>query len=831
MADEDKSKEELIAELNFLRQKYRELTEREQSQKQLGEALIRAKQEWEQTFDSLPELIAILDTQQKIVRVNKTMANKLGMKPQELIGKECCIFFQHDHETLPISCPHLMLLQDGNPHKVELYIEPLKAIYEITALPFYDKSGQLIGSIHIASDVTERREAEEKIRKSEEKYRNIFENAIVGFFQSTPEGRFLSVNPAFAKMHGFDSPEEMIRSISNIAEEQYVNPEDRKRLINSYREKGYVENFEIELFRKDRRKIWVSINSRAVYDKDGNVLFYEGTAVDITERKAAEERLKKAKEDAEVANRTKSEFLAGISHEIRTPMNAIIGMAELLLETPLSAEQQKYVTILRDAGENLLRLINDLLDLSKAEEGKIELESIDFDLTTVIESVFDVVKGPASKKNLELWYRVAPDVPTLLVGDPARLRQVLLNLVGNSVKFTERGEVTLEVRVGERPENREEVVLSFIVKDTGIGIPEDKLDTIFEKFTQVDSSTTRKYGGTGLGLTITKKIIKLMGGDIRVKSKIGEGTTMSFYARFGLKKGKREEYAKLDTPSLKGIKALIIDDNSTNRIILGEMLSPLGISYIEEKDGIEAIGTLERHAMSGSPFNLVLLDYQMPHTDGLQVAELIKKNDTIKEVPIIMLTSGQLEGGIKKAQEAGISHLIEKPVKKGELKEAIETALGHLKEKGVYPPVQTVEIPYKERPLKILIAEDNEDNRMLLWAYFKNTPHIIHLAENGAIALEKFKNNMGEFDLVFMDMQMPVMDGYTATSMMRKWEEENGLERTPIVALTAHAMKEDAEKSLKAGCDGHITKPIKKAQLFDAIRTYARVKKDKNGGT
>jgi len=277
--DNEKTKEQLIAELIDLRHRYKELIDRESSEKHLREALIRAKQEWEQTFDSLPELIAIIDTQNRIIRVNKTMANKLGMKPQEMIGENCCLLIHQHNEVKPENCPHLLLLKDSRSHKAEFYLEHLNGIYENTVLPFYDKAKNLIGSIHIASDITEKRLAEEVIRKSEEKYRQIFENAVVGFFQSTPEGRFLSVNKAFAKMHGYDSPKEMIDSITDIANEQYVNPSDRIRLLKSYNEKGYVEDFETQLYKKDGNKIWVSINSRVVKDKDGKVLYYEGTAV------------------------------------------------------------------------------------------------------------------------------------------------------------------------------------------------------------------------------------------------------------------------------------------------------------------------------------------------------------------------------------------------------------------------------------------------------------------------------------------------------------------------------------------------------------------------
>jgi len=538
----------------------------------------------------------------------------------------------------------------------------------------------------------------------------------------------------------------------------------------------------------------------------------EQLELELIKRRKVEESLRQAKEAADTANRAKSEFLATMSHEIRTPMNAIIGMADLLWETPLTPEQQKYVHIFRRAGENLLSLINDILDLSKVEAGRLELENINFDLEEVVGKTSEMLAMHAHGKGLELAYRISPDVPTLLVGDPNRLRQVLINLMGNAIKFTEKGEVVLRV------ENEHQVKdsLLFSVSDTGIGILPEKLDTIFKSFTQADSSTTRQYGGTGLGLTISKRLVELMGGRIWVESKVGQGSTFYFTARFGLQPESRRFMSSVD---MKEIRTLIVDDNATSRSILREMLIGWGAKVTELGKGEQIFTELERAKKVSEPYRLLLLDSSMPGMDGFQVAEHMKGNPGI--ATIMMLTSDNYSENITKVRELGIAGYVVKPVNQSTLVDTIATALNYTKVvPGEQLPVARPAPSEDHRSLRILLVEDFEDNRLLIQSYLKKMPYQIDIAENGEIAVEKFKS--GSYDLVLMDMQMPVMDGYAATREIRKWERERGVEPTCIIALTASAFKEDTQRSLDAGCTAHITKPIKKATLLETIKKYAR---------
>jgi two-component system sensor histidine kinase/response regulator len=500
-------------------------------------------------------------------------------------------------------------------------------------------------------------------------------------------------------------------------------------------------------------------------------------------------------------------------------MNAIIGMADLLLETPLTAEQQQYVQVFQSAGENLLNIINDIIDISKVEAGYVHLETIDFDLNEIIENICEVMAVRAHEKGLELIDSIMPDVPIALVGDPTRLRQVLVNLIGNAIKFTEKGEVLIQIENQGMKDGK--VELLFFVKDTGIGIAQEKIEQIFDAFTQADSSITRKYGGTGLGLAISKRLVDLMNGHIMVESKPGQGSTFSFTAQFTIQaepKGHKEKSA-LD---MKGVRVLVVDDNETNRMILRNSLSKLGAIVTEADNGEHGLAEFKRAMKTVTPYQLALIDRRMPGMDGFELAQHIKETmGNIKNTAVMMLTSDNRSGDLALCKELDIAFYLVKPVKKQELLDAIATIMG----RKISPPGSKVpdvrQIDFSAiRSFNLLLVEDSADNRLIIQAYFKRATDHIDIAENGAIAVEKFK--AGKYDLVLMDVQMPIMDGYTATREIRKWERENGRKETPIIALTAHAMKEDMQKSLEAGCTDHLTKPIKRATLMEAVQKYTK---------
>ena len=649
------------------------------------------------------------------------------------------------------------------------------------------------------------------------RYRSIVENAVEGIFQSTPDGRYLLVNPALARMYGYASCEELLAGVSDISRSIYVDPAVRDEFKRLMDRDGEVHGLEYEVRRKDGGRLWISEHARAVRDETGRVLYYEGFIQDITRRRGAEDALRAAKEAAEVANRAKSQFLAVMSHEIRTPMNGVIGMASLLLDSPLSAEQRDFVEIIRQSGDSLLTVINDILDFSKIESGKIELEDEEFALRECVESALDLLAPRASKKGLDLLYEIAESAPRRVLGDSTRLRQILVNLLGNAVKFTERGEVVLSLRPEQSAGSR--VRLHFAVRDTGIGIPAEALDRLFQSFSQVDASTTRRFGGTGLGLAISKRLAEVMGGGMSVESDAGRGATFSFSILVNAAEGAPD--AVIEAPSraaIEGRRLLIVDDNATNRRILTTLARAHGVGSYAVASGPEALAVLA----TGERFDFAILDMQMPEMDGAMLARVIRRDHPEADMPLVLLSSlGQRE----LIGDRGVFFAyLTKPAKPAQIVDVLAQAAAHPGRRTSRSPADGARpgSSPRHRSERVLLAEDNAVNQKVALHMLAHLGYRADVAANGHEVLAALRRQ--PYDIVLMDVQMPEMDGCEATTRLRADPMRCAYGRPWVIALTANAVQGDRERCLAAGMDDYVSKPIKIPDLTAALeRARARL--------
>jgi PAS domain S-box-containing protein len=680
------------------------------------------------------------------------------------------------------------------------------------------------------TDLTERKAAEEELRRAkeaaEESHRvldSILKSIADGVVVADETGKFIHFNEVAERILGLGAVDAAVDEWSDrygVFEADGItrHPANELPLARAMRGEDVTD---AELFIRNPRKpdgIWISVNARPLIDHHGALRGGVTVFRDVTERKKAEGELRRAKLTAEAANTAKSEFLANMSHEIRTPMNAIIGMAELLADTELAADQRDYLDMVRKSADALLGLINDILDFSKIEAGKLDLEEIDFALRDALADTLATLSLRAYQKGLEVAYDVAADVPEDLNGDPNRLRQLIMNLVGNAIKFTEAGEVVVEVE-RQADQSPGEIGLHFAVRDTGIGIPPEKQATIFEAFTQADSSTTRRYGGTGLGLAISTRLVRLMGGRIWVESNLGKGSTFHFTALFRPGRKTTPSRAAEDVIRLANQRVLVVDDNETNRRIFDETLTQWGMR-VELADGAAAaLAALDRAGKDA--FVFVLLDAHMPGTDGFELAQLIRARSDAAGLRILMLTSGGQPGDAARCQELGFAAYLTKPVKQAELWRALVRATDT--SRPVSTPQASQPGPATARPLRVLLAEDNPINQKLAVRLLERQGHTVVIANNGREAVDAiFGDRVGPFDVVLMDVQMPEMDGLEATAAIREREAKNG-SHIPIVAMTAHAMKGDEGRCLTAGMDAYVSKPVKPEALFAVLEKLVLV--------
>jgi two-component system sensor histidine kinase/response regulator len=814
------------------RKKYQEelLHHRENLEEMVKErtAELRASEEKSRLLlESVGEGIFGVDLDGKVAFINPASNRMLGYGSEELIGKGIHEKIHHSHadgSAYPKSeCPMYLTHVDGIDHHIADEVlwrkDGSSFPVEYTSMPI-KKDEQVVGAVITFMDITERKRTEEVLKEKEAQLSTAVNSMVGGIFMIDKNLNFQLTNEQFHELYDF--PIELakkgmpfINFLRTRAKRGDYGPGDPEELL-AKRLEMYTDQTQAKQVVKYDDKVPGNRTTEVFRapTQDGGFVFVIN---EITARKKAEDELKIAKETAVEATKAKSEFLANMSHEIRTPMNAIIGMAHLALKTDLTAKQFDYLKKVDISAKSLLGIINDILDFSKIEAGKLDMESVDFQLEDTLDNISTLVGIKTQEKGLELLIKTDPSVPTALVGDPLRLGQILINLSNNAVKFTDAGEIIVSTELVKK--DKAQVTLKFSVQDTGVGMTSEQAAKLFQPFMQADSSTTRKYGGTGLGLTISKRLAEMMGGEIWVESEQGRGSTFSFTANFGLGSEKAKKQYK-PASELHGMKVLVVDDNATSRDILQEMLESFTFEVIVAASGPEGITELES-AKEDRPFELVVMDWKMPGMDGIEASRRIKNHKGLSKIPaIVLVTAYGREEIMQQAEEVGLEGLLLKPVNPSMLFDTIIQAFGEAVPE-ISRVVQRHEQEARElehiRGANVLLVEDNEINQQVAREILEGAGLNVALANDGQEAVNAVKEN--NYDVVLMDVQMPVMDGYTATREIRKDKHFKDL---PIIAMTAHAMAGDEDKSLQAGMNGHVTKPIDPDQLFSTLQKWIK---------
>jgi PAS domain S-box-containing protein len=662
----------------------------------------------------------------------------------------------------------------------------------------------------LQQEVLQRQQAQREAEERSAHLHALIQNSPLAIVVPDANGLISMCNPAFERLFQFGQQEILGRDLDTLIVPPELH-EEGKTLSYQGRTEGKPVHAETRRRRRDGSLVDVEIYGVPLLS-NGQLVGAYAMYQDITVRRKAEAEMRVAKEAAEEASRAKSEFLANMSHEIRTPMNGIMGMTELALDTDLNAEQREYLETVRSSADSLLSIINDILDFSKVEAGKLELDPLDFRLRECIADTLRPLALRAHQKGLELAYDIAPNVSDAVFGDPGRLRQVLVNLVGNAIKFTEQGEVVVTAQV--EAASGETVQVHFAIRDTGMGIPASEQQRIFQAFTQADGSTTRRHGGTGLGLAIAARLIALMGGTIWVESTPGQGSTFHFTAQFGRLTDEMQETPRANLEKLQGLRVLVVDDNATNLRILTEMLNHWGVTPQPVSDGMAALALMRKAWQEGRPFELVVMDGHMPEMDGFEVVKRIRANPQLASATIMMLTSSGFRGDAARCRDLGISAYLVKPVRQAELLDSVLRVVGGQQRPASALLITRHTLRESAKSYRILVAEDNEVNQVFVRRLLSKAGHSVAVANNGREAVAAIEH--GTFDVILMDVQMPEMGGLEATALIREHEKGTG-QHLPIIAMTAHALRGDKERFLAAGMDGYVSKPARPDDLWGEI--------------
>jgi len=789
---------------------------RDVSQRKRTEENIREKESLFRIMaDGCPAFMWVTNAEGRVEFINRSYREFIGVPLDQVQGLDWEKLLHPDDAQLYLEA-YGRALRERAPLRSETRIKGIKGEWRWVATyaePRFSPSGEFLGYVGLSPDITERKQAEQALRSSEEMFRQLAENIREVFWIMPPEENEIPyVSPAYEQVWG-RSRESLYKNPFSWVESIHPDDRERARLLLTRQVQGEPVLREYRIRTPEGLEKWIRDRAFSVRDHSGKVIRVVGIAEEITEQKRYEEELIHAREAAEVANQAKSDFLANMSHEIRTPMNGIIGMTELTLDTDLDSMQREYINAVKYSAHALVTVIDDILDFSKIEAGKLDLDPVEFSLRECIGHAMKTLSVRAHEKGLELACSVPPELVDVIVGDSVRLQQVVLNLLGNAIKFTERGEVILSVQL--EASEVDNITLRFAITDTGIGIPAEKQKIIFEPFTQADTSTTRKYGGTGLGLAITVRLIEMMGGRIWVESEVGEGSTFHFTAHFGKAAARISAGVKAAPAILQNLPVLVVDDNATNRRILQNSLEYWGMRPAVAGSAAEALVLIDEATLRGTPFALLIVDCHMPKMDGFMLVEVIRESPEWGGLIAVMLTSGAQRGDAQRCKQLGIAAYLVKPVLQSELLEALVAALG-LRIDLAKPaqPVPNDSIGSERRPLRILLAEDNMINQRLAVRMLEKQGHTVVVVGDGRMVLAALER--GCYDVVLMDVQMPLMDGVEATSAIRDGERATG-KHIPIIAMTAHAMSGDRQRFLASGMDGYVSKPVSSQELFAAI--------------